>query len=295
MPPPLDTEDQSFYGPGVVYECGSTECSNATIESITQTTSSGLDGTGGSDDGSEDGDIAFDGSSIAIGAIGVIFTAACITFVIRRRKRNTEMNNGNLKPQGSTKWWNKLSVPKIGTSELSAGQGRYDTAELPGEDGQPIFELPAGSIRSGHERDRKRSVSEIGSSEGHGIRTPSTHSAASSGARDTGNDAESSDESPVRETTTLLRSVSVVPSPRLSSTTTTNLRKSISSPAPRQAPAVPTVRVSLPAPSAPSEDLVGAFAPRPLSETDFRVLAGMEARLPPSKPTPKPSEDGVYK
>jgi hypothetical protein len=215
---------------------------------------------------------------------------------LNRRNRmanvsGNETSNGNFKTQGSIKWWNKIARPTFGTSELSAGPGTYETAELPGED-EPVFELPAGSIRRSHGR---RVASDIGNSEdsvGLGIRTPSTRSSANSAAKDNANEAESSDESPARETTTLLRSSSMYPSPK--PPITTNLRKSISSPSPRLAPEIPIVTVSSPPPPpkppANQVPLSGFFAP---SETEMRVLAGVEAPLPP--PKPKAKEMWVYK
>ncbi len=46
-------------------------------------------------------------------------------------------------------WWNKIPVPRFGAAELFAGNAQYDTAELPGSQKPPVFELPAGSIRKG--------------------------------------------------------------------------------------------------------------------------------------------------
>jgi len=46
-----------------------------------------------------------------------------------------------------TKWWNKLPFPSFGVSELPAGQGQYDSAELAGSVSNRFYELPAGTIQ----------------------------------------------------------------------------------------------------------------------------------------------------
>jgi hypothetical protein len=83
--------------------------------------------------------------SIALIVVAVGWLLGFLGFIIYRR-RHPFCDD----PEGisrSAKWWNKLPVPKLGASELSAGQGKYDSAELAASTCNPIYELPVETIQ----------------------------------------------------------------------------------------------------------------------------------------------------
>jgi len=180
--------------------------------------------------------------------------------------------------QPSVKWWNKLPMPKFGASELPAGSPQYDTVELPGEDENSIYELPAESIRRGIEGNRKMNevpevkecyggVTEIGV----GIQRPNDFTGNLAGQQRATRDivaaeSETSDEPPARETTAMLPKMS--PDLSRSQSTPSNGRRTT----PR-----------LPARGTPGGPSIRASAPQ-LSQAELKVLAGAVAPPLPSKP-----------
>jgi len=80
------------------------------------------------------------GTSILAALVGAIF---CM--------RSNRRKGRALSQHPAMKWLNKTSGPPFEAAELSAHDGPYDIAELPGQDGTPIFELSAGSIKRGSE------------------------------------------------------------------------------------------------------------------------------------------------
>lgn len=173
-------------------------------------------------------------------------------------------------------------MPKFGVSELSAGSGQYDTVELPGQDENAIFELPAESIRRGVEGKRKMNeVPEVkecygGFTEiGLGIQTPNdlTDNLAEQqrAPRDiVAAESETPDEPPARETTAML--------PKMSP----DLSRSQSAPSNGRRRTTP----QLPARETPGGPGIRASAP-PLSQAELRALAGAVAPPLPSKPKGK--------
>jgi hypothetical protein len=242
----------------------------------------------------EDGDFSFNVVAVTLGVAGLIFKIFCITvFVIsRRRGGGSGMNGGTPRKGISVKWWNKLPRPDFGTSELSAGPGQYETAELPGEDGVPIFELPAESIRRGLEGGRKRSqMSKFSGSSreditdadiGLGIQESPPHPLNTAHLQ-----TAESEMREARETTNLLPATS--PSHSRSNSGASNPHRETPSQLPSRSlserPSTP-----VPAPAKSKVELrgsVGVFAPRPMSELELKYLAGVLTPLPTSKPREK--------
>jgi hypothetical protein len=169
-------------------------------------------------------------------------------------------------------------VPKFGASELPAGSGRYDTVEIPGEDENSIYELPAESIRRGIEGNRKMSevpevkecyggVTEIGV----GIQRPNDFTGNLAGQQRATRDivaaeSETSDEPPARETTAMLPKMSL------------DLSRSQSTPSNGR-----RTTPQLPASGTPGGPSIRASAPQ-LSQAELKALASAVAPPLPSKP-----------
>lgn len=77
----------------------------------------------------------------------VLILGICYRVVVARAKRAQESSPKKVSPPA--KWWNRLPLPKLGTSELSSGQAQYDRAELGGSVPSATYELSAESTHRG--------------------------------------------------------------------------------------------------------------------------------------------------
>jgi hypothetical protein len=91
---------------------------------------------------------------VLIGLVILVCLAGCFACVYSNKR-----NGRTWRHHPAIKWWNALPPPRPGRIELSAGQGPYDTAELPAglQEAEPVYELSAGSVRRGVEGNRKDS------------------------------------------------------------------------------------------------------------------------------------------
>ena len=300
--PPI--KGQGIYPPAArEFSCSSKPCPSAvalaglnlatpTTLAVTSVPTTGFRGQSGSKP--EDGDFPFNIVAVTLFVAGLIFTISCIAVFVKSRRRGdgSEMNGGTPRKGGSMKWWNKLPRPDLGASELSAGPGQYETAELPGEDGAPIFELPAESIRRGVEGARKRSqMSKFSGSSredltdadiGLGIQESRPHPLNTAHLQ-----TAESEMREARETTNLLPATS--PSHSRSNSAASNPHRETPSQLPsRSLSERPSTPVSTPPKSkAELRGLAGVFAPRPMSELELKYSAGVLTPLPTPKPTEK--------
>jgi hypothetical protein len=91
---------------------------------------------------------------VLVGLVILVCLAGCFACVYSNKR-----NGRTWRHHPAIKWWNALPPPRLGRIELSAGQGPYDTAELPAgpQEAEPVYELAAGSVRRGVEGNRKDS------------------------------------------------------------------------------------------------------------------------------------------